>query len=122
MSELKPCPFCGEGERISIVRFQQEPLALAIQCACCLSFGPHGTCKQDIEKAWNTRPIEDKLEEKVKELCTGLGNAIMVLNEIANYKKKTYLESDYDSLLLIQAKAEKFIKPHKLVWTDWTGG
>lgn len=61
MSELKPCPFCGEKENVSIVENVEESLH-GIMCGTCLSSGPmYSTETTDTDipiDAWNTRVKE----------------------------------------------------------------
>jgi len=78
MSEIKPCPFCGEDE---IVCYQGNkaigtPNALywykivCMKCFC--QTGERSENLTDVKKLlaedWNTRPIEDELRARVKEL------------------------------------------------------
>lgn len=78
MSEIKPCPFCGEDE---IVCYQGNkaigtPNALywykivCMKCFC--QTGERSENLTDVKKLlaedWNTRPIEDALNQRIKEL------------------------------------------------------
>lgn len=51
--QLKPCPFCGKPAASDRNR------VFGIECLNCGAIGPEG--EEASIKAWNTRPIEDKL-------------------------------------------------------------
>ena len=57
MSELKPCPFCGEDERIGIYA---DDVAV---CNTCWSESPLAGSAQ----GWSTRPTEDRLRRERDE-------------------------------------------------------
>ena len=68
MSELKPCPFCGsEGTR------REEGTFTRILCDKCNACSPPCCGDEDdmafvyAEDAWNTRPIEDALQERIED-------------------------------------------------------
>ena len=65
MSELKPCPFCSS-EDINYGHHSSESKRFN-RCKQCLSEGPYGDSATSIA-AWNTRPIEDELSQRIKEL------------------------------------------------------
>ncbi len=65
MSELKPCPFCSS-EDINYGHHSSESKRFN-RCKQCLSEGPYGDSATSIA-AWNTRPIEDALNQRIKEL------------------------------------------------------
>ena len=108
--ELKACPFCGEGS------LQGEPLHTQ-KCyftQCCTNSG-----RNEIIKAWNTRPIEDAIhkeldewevkeaaccpedfgfEEVIKSLQTKLDVAVEALRKYAtagNWNEYTYFDGEY---------------------------
>jgi hypothetical protein len=82
MSELKPCPFCGETKNIGI-----EAGTTRTRCIC-------GACHEG--SGWNSRPIEDALRaenERLKEVMIEFIDAAFVMehiNAIGNPKKKTF--------------------------------
>ena len=98
MSELKPCPFCGNTELKIVARGN----AAGVQCRCFSDGRPHSTIwkygrtKEDAIKAWNTRPdsnptpahsaetIEATERPKVKNIVTveDLENALNGLPEM----------------------------------------
>jgi len=89
MSELKPCPFCGE--QSAYVGYTRDPFSdnryAWVNCGKCHSSG--GQFKQDVYpgdkllnrdemeseaiKRWNTRPIEDALNKRIAELSQAVG-------------------------------------------------
>jgi ribosomal protein L37AE/L43A len=52
MDELKPCPFCGSDD-------VKQYMDTSIHCRQCGAEGGY---------SWNYRPIEDKLNARIKEL------------------------------------------------------
>ena len=61
--ELKPCPFCG-GEAKCIEFYG---LYHVICCNCHIA-GKDCSTRESAVSAWNTRPIEDELVEKIGKL------------------------------------------------------
>lgn len=59
--ELKPCPFCGWYEIVLDENFMigNKPVYVCTHC-------------QSLSSDWNTRPIEDKLEDEIEELKSRL--------------------------------------------------
>ena len=65
--ELKPCPFCGGTSVILDEPIHEDSYAVICNTKC----GAIGPEDEDGEKAiefWNTRPLEDALLKRVKEL------------------------------------------------------
>lgn len=58
MSDLKPCPFCGE-DRASIC-VQPD----GVHCNACEVFVEWPNNRHDTISAWNDRPIEDALVQE----------------------------------------------------------
>ena len=58
MTELKPCPFCGKSDRLTVhrrkSRHYEEPLA-AIKCERCGIRGRYQLKEERAIEAWNTR-------------------------------------------------------------------
>lgn len=68
MSEqLKPCPFCGGAGR-EVIRFYEEGAATSIRCQTCKVVTAPFLHIPEAYTAWNTRPGEDKLQERVDAL------------------------------------------------------
>lgn len=59
MTELKPCPFCGELPEVIKEEYQE--------CQCVTPGCPMYVYVCKFER-WNTRPIEDALRAEVKRL------------------------------------------------------
>lgn len=56
-SELKPCPFCGERERLRPFRFMQVAATNRqyVICVACETHGPVGDGEEAAIAAWNRR-------------------------------------------------------------------
>lgn len=68
---LKPCPFCGDSG-FSIFK---EGSIYVVQCGSCLC-KTGATTEKDVIEYWNSRPIEEALEEENARLQRGLFDAI----------------------------------------------
>lgn len=72
MSELKPCPFCGDKARINIEGRETDLRGRLYSVRCfplCKAIIPR--IFHELEEgiaAWNNRPIEAALEARIKEL------------------------------------------------------
>lgn len=69
--EIKPCPFCGDSG-FSVIK---EGSIYVIQCGSCLCKTGAMT-EKDVVEYWNSRPIEEALEEENARLRQGLFDAI----------------------------------------------
>lgn len=72
MSELKPCPFCGNGDAINIVSGGWH----LVRCFYCGFLSNSHYKREDAIKDWNTRPTEDALTAKladIRRIFDGLG-------------------------------------------------
>ena len=63
MSELKPCPFCGEPADDRYNR-----LAKCSNKKCLMNYWIEDDADFYIREGWNTRPIEDNLNARIAEL------------------------------------------------------
>lgn len=107
MDELKPCPFCGDAEDLSIVRINDSAQYWCIECESCdynrYIFGT----KQEVIKAWNTRPSEDALKAEIERLEEKVARIKMLLvfrrNVLlnANIFKGVEITREYNALNLI---------------------
>lgn len=75
MSELKPCPFCGEMPKVNdwTLKGIFDKDVIDKRCFC-----ENGECPVYLSKTiaiddWNTRPIEDALNKRVAELSQAVG-------------------------------------------------
>lgn len=55
MTELKPCPFCGNMEFDLVPKKVLDRVQYAVYCGLCASFGPLGNTTDEAEKKWNKR-------------------------------------------------------------------
>lgn len=72
MSGLKPCPFCGRKPHTEITVMDSVVL-----CPTCRArvIGRNWRTKDalpEVEKTWNSRPIEDALTARIAELEEGI--------------------------------------------------
>lgn len=51
---LKPCPFCGESDKLIVVEHNSK--SKAVSCGACGAEGPLATRKDDAKARWNERP------------------------------------------------------------------
>ena len=70
MSErmLKPCPFCGAvAPYLSVENTSDKTAAMAqVYCGNCETAGPLSADETDAETAWNERPSDNKLHQRVQ--------------------------------------------------------
>jgi Lar family restriction alleviation protein len=65
MDKLKVCPFCGSE---AIIEEDKKGLICVVSCNTCCAEGQVCQTKDEAIRMWNTRPIEDKLVEALKEM------------------------------------------------------
>ena len=54
--KLKPCPFCGRNDSISIDKYKSGgEWWHFVECKECMANGPVGKTEQDAADAWNER-------------------------------------------------------------------
>ena len=58
--ELKPCPFCGEKEKIGFDFYDDD--SVCIECWGCLAHGTLASDKTTAIEAWNRRANDDLSE------------------------------------------------------------
>src|SRR5574343_1602706 len=90
MTDLKPCPFCGGA---AAVRCDGGHFVLCTTPNC-IVHGSHWTYPEHAIEAWNTRPVEDKLNAEVERLRRGLGN-IEVRTDVVGTEE----EYDHEDML-----------------------
>jgi Lar family restriction alleviation protein len=96
----KPCPFCGEDFPFTITRVLGEDMFNQMKCGECQTLGPSGDTEAEAIAAWNTRPIEDALNQRIKELQTKLAKVISKNETLSCYMchGSNYLEwVDWDT-------------------------
>lgn len=64
-TELKPCPFCGGKPNL---RSYSKSRNWIVFCSKCETETQVYESEQEAVKAWNSRPIEDAQEERIKHL------------------------------------------------------
>lgn len=99
MSELKPCPLCGE--KVSMVSIEGSAHYWCISCEVCednrFIFGT----KDKVVNVWNTRPAEDAKDREIERLNNELGiqknltrqacfEANRAYDEVEKWKKMFY--------------------------------
>ena len=68
MSELKPCPFCGEKATLDYSVLPNRKHWF-ITCDCCgMMYQYTLSQRKYVKDGWNTRPIEDALNARIAEL------------------------------------------------------
>ncbi len=68
MSELKPCPFCGEKATLDYSVLPNRKHWF-ITCDCCgMMYQYTLSQRKYVKDGWNTRPIEDALNKRIAEL------------------------------------------------------
>ena len=70
MSELKPCPFCGEKATLDYSVMPNRKHWF-ITCDCCgMMYQYTLSQRKYVKDGWNTRPIEDDLRKRIVELVS----------------------------------------------------
>lgn len=64
-NELLPCPFCGSTE-MRLIPFGKYFKIACEAPMCC--YGPQAITPDETNEAWNTRPLEQQLAAKVREM------------------------------------------------------
>ena len=68
MSELKPCPFCGESVELDYSELPNRKHWF-ITCECCgMMYQSSISQRKYVKVDWNNRPIEDALRLRIAEL------------------------------------------------------
>jgi Lar family restriction alleviation protein len=62
MTELKRCPFCGGEPELNTDEVKY------LRCSKCWTMQDYQPSVSAAKKLWNTRPIEDELNARIKEL------------------------------------------------------
>lgn len=84
MSELKPCPFCGEENTDTGFILHKDECYLMLRY-----MGGHS--KQEMINAWNTRPIEDGLQAEIDRLKEKLHDELSQLEIATDLGNKRWL-------------------------------
>lgn len=69
--KLKPCPFCGGKANFRIVRVGEDSYKYRLSCSnpkCFCSSSLSYSTREEAVNAWNNRPIENELVEKISKL------------------------------------------------------
>lgn len=84
--KLKPCPFCG-GKAV----FVKSGASAWIRCSDCGCVYPDDAREDEAFNLWNSRPIEDDLNEQIrrfKKYAEALENEIKELREALTFYAK----------------------------------
>lgn len=111
--DLKPCPFCGseaelrfsEGE--SGKRYYWVPCK---KCSCCQTIFD---TPQEAGAAWNARPIENELVEKIEKLeaeIKRLREALAFYAELDGNGIQLYGDMDSEALEFVDGASQPFGK------------
>lgn len=61
MTDLKPCPFCGRKDSVSINHYKSDGEWFSyVECKECVASGPVGRQTIDAIEAWNRRAGEQE--------------------------------------------------------------
>lgn len=60
LPKLKPCPFCGEDEKIKIMKTAGKTPVYFVYCGNCVAVSGSSFSEADAVIYWNTRAYEDK--------------------------------------------------------------
>ena len=86
---LKPCPFCGQDDSISIEKYQCEGEWWHFtECEECLARGSVGKTEQDAIDAWNERasqPMPPSVIKALEKIADGLAGAFAFCNDCPAY-------------------------------------
>jgi len=132
MTELKPCPFCGnddqalfmiphEGMRTSLTRYAY--------CIKCLSRGPIKRSEKEAIEAWNIRKVpldlkiakhnEESTERQIKEYLSNPDTRVWVShnNETGEwlYSVQVYGTDFWLDSFKTEEQASEYIKKHNLI-------
>ena len=109
---LKSCPFCG-GE----AEFNSDEFGEGVCCEYCgasLSNGVYGEKGRKLASAdWNSRPIENELNEKIEKLETENARLREALGKIIGETKDYERRLPGPSFVVIRIYAEKALKGDK---------
>jgi len=88
MSELRPCPFCGERVYIDYDYVElscQQEIETVVMCKECGAMSkPSAAGNLGADQYWNTRPIEDALQARIDELERRLINLTDAIEDFLN--------------------------------------
>jgi len=95
MSELKPCPFCGA--IAEVIDSKDDNWVMCPNVACRI-----GIVIEFSRRTWNTRPIEDDLLCRLREVVEEIGGALFTTD--AGYKDglclaKTIVKKHFPELM-----------------------
>ena len=66
--ELKPCPFCGSDDIDVTYTYIEGGVDYYAECTDCYCRGAWEPTPEKARAAWNSRPIEDKLQARIEAL------------------------------------------------------
>lgn len=96
MSELKPCPFCGEKDKLTT--YFSNTGSVIVYCINC--YENNNGLSHDFD-GWNTRPIEDELQRRIDELEAELAalksENVKLSKKVTDYEKELRQLHKYDN-------------------------
>lgn len=84
MSELKPCPFCGN-EKIYICTDDETEEFFGVMCTVCGgSIYPDKETEEEAIEAWNRRANEPETDREIEELYEAINHVYETMRGIKN--------------------------------------
>ena len=74
----RPCPWCGASQETSDVQydFNDDSECSLVYCCACGERGPERESGDEALKAWNTRPVEDKMLAFLDQIVDGIAGQL----------------------------------------------
>ncbi len=100
--ELKPCPFCGRDDSISIDKYQYgDEWWHFVECEECMAKGPVGKTEQDAADAWNERAMPLTMPphviSEIEKAAKAIHDCVEVCNMCVAYGKCGLIGIDHEA-------------------------